>query len=62
MPITWEGWLVVAANVAIILVIALSLNLTDASPTLDVVKLIVSISVVTGISILISIKKCRPND
>ena len=62
MPISWEGWLLVLANVVICVVIALNLNLNDNSPSSDIVKLVISIAVVTGISVLISIVKCRPED
>ena len=61
-PISWEGWLLVVLNVVSILFIAFALRLDENSPNSDVYKLLTGISVITGISVLISIKKCRPND
>ena len=61
-PISWEGWLLVGANVGSFVVMAQALGLDDDSPNSDVVKLILGIAASTGVSVLISIKKCRPED
>lgn len=61
-PISWEGWTLVGANVAGTIAIAKALGLDEDTPNSDVVKIVAGIAAVAGVSVLISIKKCRPED